>query len=233
MPTPLPENRLLATLPPAEFVRLTAKMTDVTFQVRDVVYRAAGPIGHVYFPRTGTLSYLVIMADGSTAEVTSVGREGMAGAMLFLGEDRSPEEVICQVAPCHCRRMRAAEFVAEVEAGGPFRDAVRWFVRATRIVTARLTACNALHRVEERCARWLLMSRDRVGEDEFPLTQEFLAMMLGVRRSTVTTVAGTLQTAGLITYRHGRVRVLDPERLTEAACECYDAVRRAFTRPIG
>jgi CRP-like cAMP-binding protein len=229
---PQPENRLLSSLPPAEFARLTAGMTDVTFALKDVLYRSGGGIDHVYFPRSGVLSFLLVMLDGAAAEVATVGFEGMAGAALFLGEDRSPEEVVCQVAPSLCRRMRGADFVAEVDKAGPFRDAVRWFARADRAVTARLSACNALHGVEERCARWLLMTRDRVGADEFGLTQEFLAIMLGVRRPAVTVAAGALQTAGLITYRHGKVRVADPERLEEAACECYPAVRAAFARPI-
>lgn len=150
MSSPLPENRLLSSLPPAEFARLTARMSDVTFAHRELLYQAGRVIDHVYFPRSGLLSFTLSMADGATAEVGTVGYEGMAGGMLFLGEDRSPEDVLCQIGPCHCRRMRAADFVAELDTDGPLRAAVRWFIRADRVVSARLTACNALHGVEER-----------------------------------------------------------------------------------
>src|SRR4051794_31069463 len=113
-----PENRLLAALPPAEFDRLTARMTEVTFGQRDLVYRAGGPIGHVYFPVTGVLSAIVLMEEGGSAEVAGIGAEGMTGVSTFLGNDRSHEEVVCQIYPSRCRRLPAAEFVAEVHRGG-------------------------------------------------------------------------------------------------------------------
>jgi CRP-like cAMP-binding protein len=174
----------------------------------------------------------VLTIRGEYDAVIELVRQRLAGAPRFLGEDRSPEEVVCQVAPCHARRLAAADFLAEIDRGGPFRDAARWYARAERLVCARLAACNALHGVEERCARWLLMTRDLVGANEFTLTQEYLAQMLGGRRPTVTAAAGSLQSAGLITYRHGRITITDPGRLEEAACECYGAVRHAFARPI-
>jgi CRP-like cAMP-binding protein len=223
-----PENRLLAALPPAEFNRLTSRMTEVTLGHKDLLYRVGGPIDHVYFPRSGVLSAVVVMLDGQAVEAAVIGREAMAGAGVSLGAATSAEQVFCQIHPCVCRKLPAAEFVAEVAKGGPLRGVVYGYVRAALAVSARQTACNALHSVEERCVRWLLMCHDRAGGDEFNLTHEFLATMLGVRRATVTVTAGALQSAGLITYRHGKVKVIERAELEEATCECYRAIRDAF-----
>ncbi len=231
MSTLLPENRLLAALPPPEFARLTARMTDVTFDLKGLAYRAGGPVEYVYFPRSGMMSSVVVMADGGCAEVGAIGREGMLGASVALGADRSAEQVFCQMAPCACRKMPAATFAAEVKRGGPLRDVVFGYLRAALVASARQTACNCLHSVDERCARWLLQCRDRAGADEFALTHEFLAVMLGVRRATVTVTAGSLASAGRITYRHGKVKVLDRAGLEAAACECYAVLRDAFADP--
>jgi CRP-like cAMP-binding protein len=203
-------------------------MTDVTFGHKDPLYEVGGPIEHVYFPRSGVLSAVVVMADGATAEVAAVGREGMVGASAGLGATLSTERVFCQVHPAVCRRLPAGEFRAEVARGGPVNDVVTGYVRACLTASYRQTACNSLHPIADRCARWLLMCRDAVGVDEFPLTHEFLAVMLGVRRASVSATAGHLQTAGMITYRHGRVTICDPPRLEEAACECYRVIRDAF-----
>ena len=180
------ENRLLSALPPHDYARLVARMTDVTFEHRGSAYRSGGPLDAVYFPRSGVMSSVMIMLDGSTAEVAATGAEGMLGSAAFLGATRSVEEVFCQIPPCVCRRLPAADFVAEVARGGVLTAIVHNYTRSALGASAQLIACNALHAVNERCARWLLMCRDRVGADDFPLTQEFLATMLGVRRATVT-----------------------------------------------
>ncbi len=225
---PPSENRLLSALPPQDYARLTARMTDVTFEHRGNAYRPGAALDAVYFPRCGVMSSVMILLDGSTAEVAATGGEGMLGYSTFLGATRSVEDVFCQIPPCVCRRLPAAEFVAEVARGGVLTAIVHNYTRSVLATSAHLIACNALHAVNERCARWLLMCRDRVGADEFPLTQEFLATMLGVRRATVTVAAGTLQTAGLIAYRHGHVKILDRPGLEAASCECYAAMRGAF-----
>lgn len=221
----LPENRLLATLPQADFDRLAALMTDVTFGHKDVLYRAGGAIDAVYFPRSGALSAVVGMADGAAVEVGFIGREGVTGMAAAFGATRSHEQVFCQLAPCACRTMPAGAFAAEVAAGGPLRDAVCGYLRGVLTAAAQMTACNALHPADARCARWLLMCRDRAGADAFPLTHEVLATMLGVRRATVTEQAGLLQKAGIIAYKHGVVTVLERGRLAAAACECYAVIR--------
>jgi CRP-like cAMP-binding protein len=231
MPTSLPENRLLAALPPADLSRLLARMTDVVLGQKDLLYSTGGPLAHVYFPRSGLISAVLVMMDGQTAEVAAVGREGMLGVATFLGATISSEQVFCQVHPAECRRLSSAEFIAEVAQGGALRSLVYRYTRSSMIASSRSTACNALHPIDERCARWLLMCHDRAGLEEFPLTHEFLATMLGVRRATVTMTAASFQSSGIITYKHGRVRILDRARLEEASCECYFAIRNAFEIP--
>jgi CRP-like cAMP-binding protein len=224
----MPDNLLLSALPRHEFDRLTARMTDVTLGHKDLVYRAGGPIEYVYFPRSGVVSSVIVMTDGASAEVAAIGREGMCGASVLLGATHSHEQVFCQVPPSECRKMPAAVFAAEASKGGPLRDVIHAYLRGALIASARATACNCLHSVDERCARWLLMCHDRIGADEFTLTHEFLAVMLGVRRATVSVTAGSLQSAGLITYKHGKVKVVDRIGLEEATCECYAVIRDAF-----
>jgi CRP-like cAMP-binding protein len=202
-------------------------MTDATFALKDIAYRPGGPIDYVYFPRAGMLSAIVVTESGDSAEVAVVGAEGMVGASVALGADRSQEQVFCQMGPCPCRRMPAAEFAAEVEAGGALRGVVRRYLRGVLTILARSTACNCLHPADERAARWLLMCHDRAGGDEFPMTHEFMSVMLGVRRATVTVTAGSLQTAGFIRYKGGKVTVLDRAGLEASACECYAAIRDA------
>ena len=229
LPTPLSENRLLLALPPAHRTRLIAQTTTVTFGHKDILYRAGGPIDYVYFPRSGAISAVIVMADGQVAETTAVGRDGMVGVAACLGAATSPEQVFCQVFPSECRKMAARDFADEVMQRAAVRDVVYAYFRGHLAASAQQTACNGLHSVEERCARWLLQSHDQVGADEFPLTHEFLATMLGVRRATVTVTAGLLQQAGLITYRHGRVTILDRAGLEKASCECYRIIRDATT----
>ena len=226
-----PANRLLAELPPDEFARLAGHLTSVTFAHRQPAYRTGGPLDFVYFPVSGMMSSVAVMRNGDTAEVAAVGREGMLGVTAYLGAARSAEDVFCQVAPCECLRLPAAEFAAKAARGGPLQAAVHAYLRGVMAVSAQLTACNCLHPVEARGARWLLMCRDRAGSDEFRLTQELLATMLGVRRATVSTTAKGLMDAGLLTYRHGRVRITDGPGLERAACECYPVIRAALPAP--
>jgi CRP-like cAMP-binding protein len=176
---------------------------------------------------------VIDMSDGGTVEVGTVGREGMAGLPVLNGAERSPTRVYCQVPPCVCRRVPAAAFVAELKRAGPLQTLAHKYAQANLNLSAQSTACNSLHPVEERLARWLLMTHDRVGGDDLNLTQQIVSEMLGVRRATVTTAAGVLQKAGLIAYRRGRITVLDRGGLEVAACECYKVVRAEFDRLLG
>ena len=216
-----PVNRLLASLPAAEYGRLVAGMDAVSFGPRDVVYRAGGPVRHVYFPRSGVFSLAVLMADGRAAEVGVVGRDGVLGMPAFHGAVRTRVEVVCQAGPGDAWRLAGDAFQREAGRAGPFRELLHRYARVSFDQVAQAAACNGLHTVAQRCARRLLEARDRAGADEFPMTQEFLASLLGVRRESVTLAAGHLHQAGAIGYARGRVRVRDAGRLEAAACECY------------
>lgn len=223
------ENRLLAALPGKEFDRLAARMPVVPFGTRDLMYRAGAAIDSVYFPVDGVFSQVVVMDDGSAVEIGTTGYEGMIGAAVCLGDDRSSAQVFCQVAG-RARKLPVGEFRSELAAGGPLAGLVRRYTRFEGLMAAQGVACNRLHGVDERCARWLLMTHDRVGADTFVLTQEFLAQMLGVRRASVTVAAGVLQSAGIIRYTRGKITVTDRPRLEAASCECYRAVRAEYDR---
>lgn len=227
------ENRLLAALPKAERERLAPLLRPVSFGLRDYLFRVDEPIHSVYFPRSGVISLVITVKDGGTIEVGTVGNEGMVGVPVFLGADRSPTQAFSQV-PGESLRMAAADFKREVIGrAGPLPDLVRRYTQAFLNQVSQTVACNHLHAVQERMCRWLLMTHDRVGGDEFLLTQEFLAQMLGVRRPSVSVVAGMLQQAGLIRYTRGRMTVLDRAGLEAGACECYGIVRREFDRLLG
>jgi CRP-like cAMP-binding protein len=228
MTTSSSENRLLAALPAADLSRLIARMEDIHFSHKEIVYSNDGPLEFVYFPRSGLLSAVVMMADGQSAETAAIGREGMVGVATFLGATRSAEQVFCQIYPAVCRKFPVGEFLTEIAKEGALHDIIQRYTRAALVASARQTACNALHSVQERCARWLLLCHDAAGVDEFSLTQEFLATMLGVRRATVTETAVAFQSAGIITYRHGKLKILKHEELENVACECYLAIRKAF-----
>jgi CRP-like cAMP-binding protein len=230
--SPSPQgNRLLAALSPAELSRLTPFLSPVTLEHKNILYLAGGFINDVYFPVSGVISAVILMGDGQSAETNFIGREGMTGHTTFLGAKRSAEQVYCQVCPSVCYKMPVSVFLAEMERGGALRDQVHAYARSVYAVSSYLTACNCLHSVDERCARWLLMCHDRLDSDEFPLTHEFLAVMLGVRRATVTVSAGHLASAGIIKCRYGRVTILDRQRLEEASCECYHAIRNLMDNP--
>lgn len=225
-------NRLLDLLPPGEASRIHAKLDLVTPKLREVVFEDGEPIRYVYFPAGSIVSLLALMENGEAVEVGTIGNEGMAGLPLLLGARSSPGRAFQQVVgPAY--RMRAQDFLEEVGRRERFSEILHLYMQYFFIQVAQGTACNRLHPTEERCARWLLQTRDRVDADEFPLTHEFLAQMLGVRRATVTVTAGTLQKAGLIEYQRGIVRVLDAAALEAAACECYRKIGDEYERLFG
>jgi CRP-like cAMP-binding protein len=237
---PAPEgNRMLAGLPRAEAKHLTAAMEPIRLRQRQVIYESGQPIQHVYFPVSAVLSMLTLMSDGAAVEATSIGREGFVGLPILLGAGMSPGRFICQV-PGDALRMRSGDFVKAIggvdgpdpgpRARNKLRARLLGFTQAQFNLLAQSAACNRLHPVEERCARWLLMTHDRIGDDQFPLTQEFLSYMLGVRRATVTVVMGTLQKAGLVRYRRGLVTIADRAGLESASCECYSVINQEFDR---
>ena len=170
------------------------------------------------------------MGHGTTVEVANIGNEGIVGVPAFLGvETLGPQESYQVEVPGQARAMDVATFL-EAAGRDPLRRLVEHSIQAQFIQVAQRMACVALHSIPERCSRWLLLTHDRVGDREFPLTQEFLAQMLGVRRASVSAAAGALQDAGLISYSRGRVAILDREGLESAACECYGIIRSEFDR---
>jgi len=226
-----PKNRLLAALPADDFLRLQPHLKTVPIRLKQVLHKNGEALRTVYFLNGGVASITTILSDGTTVEAATVGDEGMLGIEVFLdGSAIAAGETLIQVPDTSAEAMGVDEFRDAVGRPGAFRDLVG---RYTHVVIAQLmqsTACNALHHVQQRCARWLLMTHDRMHEQDFHLSHEFLAIMLGVQRPTVSVVAGTLQQAGLIRYVHGRVTVRDRKGLEAASCECYAIIRAHFDR---
>lgn len=227
-------NRLLAALPAVDRERLGPFLESQNVDLKQVIFAPGKRIDGVYFPGAAVVSILTTMDDGTNVEIATVGSEGMVGVPLFLGSTVMPRREFSQAqVPGDVVRMDAGTFQDERAAGGALHDIVQRYVLAYFSQTSQQVACNNLHSVEQRCSRWLLLTHDRVGSDEFPLTQEFLAEMLGVRRASVTVVAGILQEAGFIRFRQGRMTVVDREGLERLSCECYRITRAEFDRILG
>lgn len=225
-------NRLLSLLSDDDYERLRPHLSQAALEYRKSLYEASRPIEHVYFPIDGVASLVITTAEGGSAEVGTIGNEGMVGLPVCLGDRHAPSSVYVQV-PGTALTMDADIFRGELERSPTLKLTMLRYAHAFFNHVAQSAACTHLHRVEQRCCRWLLMTRDRMPSGDFLLTHEFLGMMLGVRRTTVTDVMGALQKAGLIRYRRGRVTILDREALRQRACECYDISRQEFDRLLG
>jgi CRP-like cAMP-binding protein len=228
-------NYLLAALPPDDYARIARAIEIVPLnKLRVIIHKPGEPVAHVYFPGGGFCSVLTVLQDGGMVEVATIGREGAVGVLSALDGGPSPACGMVQAEMDTCYRMTAEAFRREMSRRGAFSELLTHYTQALVGFIMQGTACNAVHTVEQRLARWLLLASDRVESDDFPLTQEFAAMMLGASRPTVTVVAGTLQKAGLITYHRGQVTVLDRKRLEAASCECYrtatDLLRSALAQ---
>jgi CRP-like cAMP-binding protein len=220
----------MLALDPQERERLLAITTPVSLEFKQILLRGGDRIDTVYFPDNAVVSLLTTMDDGTTVEVANIGNEGIVGLPAFLGiETLGPRECYQVEVPGQARALDVATFTKAARRE-PLRGLVERSIQAQFIQTAQRLACVALHSIPERCSRWLLLTHDRVGDREFPLTQEFLAQMLGVRRASVTVAAGALQNAGLIHYSRGRVTILDRDGLEDAACECYRIIRNEVER---
>jgi len=230
--TDRPLNRLLAALPQAEYKPLRGRMELVRPRLQEVLYERGARINFVYFPESGTISLLAPLTDGDAVEVGTVGNEGMVGVSVALGSNTSPYRATAQI-PGRAFRMRAADFHEAAPPGHPLHELALRYAEALMTQIAQSVACNQVHSVSQRLARWLCVTHDRVGSEEFPLTQEVIAQMLGVRRQTVSEVASELQAARLIEYRLGRVTIANRAALERGACECYRIVREHFDRVLG
>jgi CRP-like cAMP-binding protein len=225
-------NRLLAALPEDERQQLENALDIVSLGVKHSIAEPGKPFPHVYFPLSGVVSFVMELKDGDMVEIATVGNEGMVGIPVLLGAQESPTRVFFQVAG-DAARMKADAFLQIMESLPALQSLLYRYAQVMMNQVAQTAACNHAHAIEQRMCRWLLMTHDRVGQDDFPLTQEFLAQMLGVRRPSVTVVAGMLQQAGLIRYSRGRMTIVDRERLEAASCECYGVVRRETERLLG
>jgi CRP-like cAMP-binding protein len=222
-------NAILAGLTPSQATLVMERGGVVQLENRDVVYRAEEPINEVFFPIDCVLSVVTQMRDGGSIEIGTIGREGVSAIPLLLGARTSAHESYCQV-PGRAVAI-ASDAFRELNGNGErsgFRMHVDRFFQGYVTMLGQLAACNGMHNIYERTARWLLMTQDRVDGDEIKLTHEFLAMMLGARRSGVTLAAATLAQAGFIRYAHGHIVVLDRFGLEGAACECYSVLRQQF-----
>jgi len=225
-------NRLLGLLSRTDYERLRPHLEYIALKYRQSLYRGNTRIDFVYFIKTGVGSLVNTMANGDAAEVGTIGNEGIVGLPLIFQDERSPTAVYVQV-PGTSVRMTASKFRSELARSASMRRVMLHYAHAFFNQVAQSAACNQFHSLEQRCCRWLLMTHDRMGSDEFLLTQEFLAMMLGVQRTGVTAAAGSLQRAGLINYVRGIVTIRDRRGLQRRACECYRIAKREFDRLLG
>jgi CRP-like cAMP-binding protein len=219
-------NSLLAALPRMEYQRLAGGLEPVTLTFGEVLYEPGEPIRHVYFPNKSLVSLLMLVDGRSALEIGMVGHEGMVGTALALGVGVSPVRALVQGTGAAVR-MKAARFVKELRQSLPLQRALYRYTHTLMAQVAQTAACNRFHVVQERLARWLLMTRDRVQSTDFRLTQEFLSHMLGVQREGVTKAAGQLQKRKLIEYSRGNIRIVNQRGLEAASCSCYQIVKIA------
>lgn len=228
----LGRNRLLALLPPDEMESLRRHCEVVSLRLGFCAITPDEPIRDVYFPLNSLLSMVTTMQDGATVESGSIGREGMSGVPVLLGAAQTTMPTFVQVAG-DAVRLRAEVLRDAYERNADLRRVLNRYAHTVIIVGSQSSACNALHGVEARTCRWILMSSDGVGSDEVNLTQEYLATMLGVRRPGVTEVAVRLKAEGLIDYRRGAIRILNRPEVERLACECYGRVKDEYERLFG
>jgi len=225
-------NLLLSMLPAAAYEALIPHLELVETPLHLVLFERDKPIRHAYFPLTGEHSILASMESGAAIEVGTVGYEGFSTVDLLMGSDCSIETTVCQI-PGTALRMPADKFMEMTAGDTPLRRITLRYLQAYLSQVSQSAACNRLHSLEHRLARWLLMSHDRMRHQDFVLTQEYLGAMLGVHRPSVSLAARVLQRAGIIDYQRGKIKILNRNELEEASCECYGIVRKHFDRILG
>jgi CRP-like cAMP-binding protein len=226
------KNRLLRALPSDVSETLGQQLEVLDMEVRHSLFEPDRPSQYVYFPLSAVISVLAKMREGVAVEIATVGREGMVGLEVFLGGEQTPASAYCQIAG-RAARIGADAFREIVRDSAPLTALLLRYTQAMLTQVAQSVACNRVHLLEERCARWLLATHDRVSGNRFDLTQEFLAEMLGVRRPSASITASILQRAGFIRYSRGRIEIVDRAGLESAACECYGVIAREYERLIG
>ena len=222
------QNHLLGALPAVDLARVQPFLELVEMKLGDVLYEPGTQLRYVYFP-TSIVSLLYVMENGASAEIAIVGNEGILGISLFMGGETTPSRAVVQSAGFGYR-LKAQVLKNEFARFGPFLHLLLRYTQALITQMAQTAVCNRHHSVDQQLCRWLLLSLDRLASSELTMTQELIANMLGVRREGVTEAARKLQAAGLISYRRGRITVLDRSRLEARACECYQVVKSEFDR---
>lgn len=223
------QNLLLAAMSPEAFAILEPHLERVPLTLQQVLHERGREITHIYFPTEGVVSMVNEPEPGEIVEIATIGREGMVGVPVILGGAAMPSMAFVQV-PGEALRIGVSSFIAAMNRDEEFRRLLLRYILALLNQVAHSASCNRLHEVQERCARWLLLTHDRVSGDTFPLTQQFLAQMLGVHRPTVSVAAGILQRAGLIEYVRGVITVVDRDGLEAAACHCYKLIKDEYDR---
>jgi CRP-like cAMP-binding protein len=224
-----PKNRLLAALPQREYRRLLPRLETVSLSTKQRIYKSLRTVDYVYFPLNGIVSVVAFMSDGMGIEIATVGNEGMVGLPVFLGADRTPLVAFQQIAG-ESMRMKSDIFRKEVKRNAGLTAILHLYTQIFMVQIAQGNACNRVHSLQQRCARWLLMTHDRVGQQQFPLTQEFLSQMLGVRRAGVNEVALALKRSKLIDYQRGIMDIVYRKGLEKHTCECYWVIKREIDR---
>jgi CRP-like cAMP-binding protein len=229
-PPPEPrQNRLLASLPAADYERLVPELKPLTLTLGAALYESGAHLDSVYFPATSVVSLLYVMSDGASAEIALVGNDGLVGVALFMGGETTPSRAVVQ-SEGWAFRLKAQLLKEEFSRGGALQHLLLRYTQALLTQMAQTAVCNRHHSIDQQLCRWLLLSLDRLPTDELTMTQELIANMLGVRREGVTEAARKLQAAGLIHYSRGRIAVVDRGGLERRCCECYEVVKRECDR---
>lgn len=226
-----PANHLLRSVSRAEQRLLLDKMERIELTPRKVLYDPDKAIKHVFFPEDGVVSLVRSMKEG-ILEIATIGKEGMVGLPVFLGAVSSPLQAFAQV-PGHALQMSTSDFKREVMNGSGLRRVLERYTQALFTQLSQSVACNRVHSIEQRCARWLLLTADRVKDSRFMLTQQFLAQMLGVRRASVNPFVQDFQRKGMIEYKQGQMRIKDRRKLEAVSCECYFVVKKEYQKLTG
>jgi CRP-like cAMP-binding protein len=221
------QNALLARLPSSELQNLASNLTVLDVERRQRVYEPESRISHAYFPLTAVYSVVAVADDNASVEVATTGREGMVGLPLFLGADSSPQACFCQISG-QAASIPASDFRRALNQNGAMHRVLNRFTQATMVQIAQNVVCNMTHSAAQRACRWLLTTQDRVQADQFPITHEFMAQMLGVRRATVSETLSGLQSRGVIRYTRGMLTITNREKTVRASCSCYGIIKAEF-----
>ncbi|HZY61771.1 MAG TPA: Crp/Fnr family transcriptional regulator [Edaphobacter sp.] len=226
---PVYKNQILASLSESDLARVAPHLSPVDLKLGRILFEAGDPVWTVYFLEEGLCSNVVALANGGTVEVGIIGRDGFVDVSAVLGTGHSLNRCVIQIAGSGFA-IKSSILREQINESETLRSSLQRAVQGLLAQTSQTAACNRVHELEERLARWLMMCYDRIGANHLSITHEFLATMLGTRRSSVTVAAGILHKAGLIDYSRGRVTIQDRKGLQEAACECYQAVREEYSR---